>query len=215
MAGPFPHQVRSALRWPPGPWPRVLATAASAARPARSPARPCVRSVPPRLAVRAAGGLPPSLGELGAGPRACAASAPRPAGRGAGNGSLSFPGTELRFLPTLLPRPGGKPGFTFPGTLGAIPSDPAPLILGRGGRGATCVCRAWIQRPGRPQKVLTSACAAPANLQTLPPVFLFQPALRWGGRFSNNSHRSPREASLGYARVPLYKGVSMSILLYS
>lgn len=146
---------------------------------------------------------------------------PAPAGRGAGNGSLSFPGAGLRFLPTLLPRPGGRLGFTFPGTLGGIPSHPAPLILGRGERRATCVRRAWIQRPGRPQKVLTSACAAPANLQTLPPVFLslffffFQPVLGWGGRFSNNSHRSPRKATLGYARVPLYKGGSVSILLCS
>lgn len=141
VAGPFPPRARSALRWLPGPWPPVLVTA-SAARPARPPARPCVRSVPPRLAVRAAGGLPPSLGELGAGLRACASSALRPAGRGAGNGSLSFPGAGLCFLPTLLPRPGGKLGFTFPGTLGEIPSHPTHLILGSGGRGATCVCAA-------------------------------------------------------------------------
>lgn len=83
-----------------------------------------LRALGPAAARSSPGGLPPSLGELGAGLRACAAGAPRPAGRGAGNGSLSFPGSGLSFLPTLLPHSGEKLGFTFPELHGRSPVTP-------------------------------------------------------------------------------------------
>lgn len=97
----------------------------------RSPLAPAaaapLRALGPAAArsLRAAGGLPPSLGELGAGPRACAAG---PAPRGAGGWELEFFFRQrwLRFLPAVLPRPGGELPLTFAeppgGLLGTLPA---------------------------------------------------------------------------------------------
>lgn len=84
----------------------ALSTAASAAPLAPAPLRPCVRSGPAAArSLRAAGGLPPSLGELGAGPRACAASPRTPRGWGLGIGVFLSP--ALAPLPARPPLPPG------------------------------------------------------------------------------------------------------------
>lgn len=103
----LPSGARTRPHPDPGRSERLLPAASSAGLAPAAAATLRVRerqgpSAPHRLP--AAGGLPPSLGELGAGPRACASGAPRPTGRGAGKPSLFF-GLQRRwpsFLSALL-----------------------------------------------------------------------------------------------------------------
>ena len=108
-AGPFPGPSRLCPRVPasegaPGAGRSKLSTTAACSP--LPPPRPCVRSGPAAArSLWAAGGLPPSLGELGAGPRACAAGPRTPRGWGLGIGVFLSP--ELAVFPVRTPPPPG------------------------------------------------------------------------------------------------------------
>lgn len=102
------------------------------------PPRPCVRSGPAAArSLPAAGGLPPSLGELGAGRRACAAG-PHP--RGAGGWELeSFLSPGLAPLPARPPPPPGwKASSHLRGVSGWPPGRLVGLHAERRDGSATC-----------------------------------------------------------------------------
>lgn len=144
----------------------------------RSPSRPAtgapLRALGPAAASSSGRRGPPSLAR-GIGGRASRMRLQRPAPRGAGGWEWQsfFPRCWAVLPAHPPPSPRRKARFHLPWDSGGDPQSPYPHDPGEWGtRRHLRVRRAWIQRPGRPQKVLTSACAAPANLQTLPPVFL-------------------------------------------
>lgn len=140
-AGPLPGPSRRRLREPARGGHRTgrspLPTAAPAARSPRPPPRPCVRSVPPRLAASGpAGASLPRWGNWGPG-LAHAPPAPHPAGRGAGNWSLSFASAGSASCQPSSP----APVESFLSPLPSLPVAswaPCRLTRGRRDRGATC-----------------------------------------------------------------------------
>ena len=159
-----------------------------------SPPRPCLRSGPAAArSLPAAGGLPPSLGELGAGPRACAGG-PHPVGRGAGNWSLSFAGAGSASCPPASPA--WVESFLSPSRRLWVASW-APRRLPRGAQGPQRHLRApRVKSAGRmpPESSVSRVrCCGQFYVGSTCFFFLnssssssfFKLVSRWGGRFLN------------------------------
>lgn len=141
----------------------------------RSPARPRRRApacapVPPRLSASGRRGPPSLAGGIGGRTSRMRCQPPRPAGRGAGNWSLSPALAPLPARPP--PPPGGKLALTLAETPGGLRT---PRGAAWGAQGPRRHLRApRVKRAGRkPRKVLAPACAALANRASVPPVLFF------------------------------------------
>lgn len=131
---------------------------------------------------------PPSLAK-GIGGRASRmrCQPPYPAGRGAGNWSLSFACAGC-FLPTLLPRLGGKLPLTLAETRGGLLGTPRAYA----GSAGTAAPPARTTRETRGQDAPESSvscvrCSCQRYVGStcfvFVWVFFFEPVLRWGGRY--------------------------------